>query len=365
MEQADLRPVVGARVWRGPDLAEREDDWTYRLSADDIAALDDAVARIAARDMDVLDITREQFPLFGLTDVLKGIEGDLQDGLGFKMIRGVPVERYDIREAAIAYFGIGSHLGEAVSQNSAGHALGHVCNLGFDPSLPTARGYQSANKLNFHTDPTDLVGLMCLRKAKSGGLSSIVSSGTVFNEMLELRPDLVKVLSETLYRDRRGEIPEGREPWYRLPVFNFRDGRLTTNYVRSTIEKAQRFDDVPRLTDAQREAFSLIERIATDPSLYLNMDFEPGDIQLLNNHYIMHSRTAYEDYPEPERRRHLMRLWLATEAGPPLADPYYEFMDKTDSGRPNGYLMPGVKLTAPLVVEDGGPGASEQRVANA
>ena len=127
MEQADFRPVVGTRVWRGPDLAEREDDWTYRLSADDIAALDDAVTRIAARDMDVLDITREQFPLSGLADVLKGIEGDLQDGLGFKMIRGVPVERYDIRETAIAYFGIGSHLGEAVSQNAAGHT-DRICN---------------------------------------------------------------------------------------------------------------------------------------------------------------------------------------------------------------------------------------------
>ena len=94
------------------------------------------------------------------------------------------------------------------------------------------------------------------------------------------------------------------------------------------------------------------------------MEFAPGDIQLLNNHYIMHSRTGYEDYPEPERRRHLMRLWLATEVGPPLADPYYEFMDKTGSGRPNGYLMPGVKLSAPLVVEDGGPGTSEQRFAS-
>lgn len=364
MEQADLKPVEGARVWRGHDLARREEEWTYRLNASDIAELDDAVSNIAALDMDVLDITRDQFALPGLADVLKRIEDELQKGLSFKMIRGVPVERYDIREAAIAYFGIGSHLGEAVSQNARGHALGHVCNLGFDPSLPTARGYQSANKLYFHTDPTDLVGLMCLRKAKSGGLSSIVSAGTVYNEMLKQRPDLVQVLTKTLYRDRRSEIPEGREPWYRLPVFNFRDGHLTTNYVRSTIEKAQRFDDVPRLTEVQREAFLLIESIAADPALYLNMEFEPGDIQLLNNHYIMHSRTAYEDYPEPERRRHLMRLWLATEAGPALADPYYEFMDKTESGRPNGYLMPGVNLSAPLVLEDGGPGGSEQRVAS-
>lgn len=363
MEQADLKPVEGARVWRGPDLAARANEWTYQLTEDDIAELDGAVAEILRQDLDVLDITQERFVLPKLSKTLARIQDALQNGFGFAVLRGLPVARYDIRQAATAYFGIGSHLGEAVSQNARGHALGHVCNLGFDPTLPTARGYQSANKLNFHTDPTDLVGLMCLRKAKSGGLSSIVSAGTVFNEMLKKRPDLAHILTQTLYRDRRGEIPAGREPWYRFPVFNFRDGHLTTNYVRSTIEKAQRFDDVPRLTESQREAFGLIESITADPALYLDMEFEPGDIQILNNHYILHSRTAYEDYPEPEKRRHLLRLWLATEAGPPLPDPYYEFMDKTASGRPNGYLMPGVTLSAPLDVEDGGPGASEQRVA--
>ena len=179
--------------------------------------------------------------------------------------------------------------------------------IGFDPSLPTARGYQSANKLNFHT--ANLVGLMCLRKAKSGGLSSIVSSGTVFNEMLKVRPDLVKVLSETLYRDRRGEIPEGREPWYRLPVFNFRDGRLTTNYVRSTMEKAQRFNDVPRLTDAQREAFLLIESIAT--TRYFISTWISSPATLIAERVVMHSWTARLS----RAGGNTYRLWLATEAG--------------------------------------------------
>ena len=180
MEQINLKPVNARSVWRGTELAKREEDWTYRLNVDDIAALDEAVSNITSKNMDVLDITQDQFALAGLADVLKCIGEDLQNGLGFKMIRGVPVKRYNIREAAIAYFGIGSHLGEAVSQNARGHALGHVCNLGFDPTLPTARGYQSANKLNFHTDPTDLVGLMCLRKAKSGGLSTrLVSSSMI------------------------------------------------------------------------------------------------------------------------------------------------------------------------------------------
>ena len=298
MDQAGLSPVEGARVWRGPDMATRSDEWTYRLSAGEVAELDAAVAEVQSRGLDVLAIRRENFALPKFGKILRRIQDNLQNGIGFAVIQGVPVDRYDTRQSAIAYFGIGAHFGEAVSQNAKGHALGHVCNLGFDPSLPTARGYQSSKKLNFYTDPTDLVSLMCLRKAKSDGLSSIVSAGAVFNTMLEKRPDLVQVLTETLYRDRRGEIPEGRKPWYRLPVFNFRDGRLLTNYVRSTIEKVQRFDDVPRLTEIHREAFALIERTAADPALYFEIAFEPGDIQFLNNHYIMHSRSGYEDYPE-------------------------------------------------------------------
>lgn len=365
MEQSELSPVEGTRVWRGPDIVDRSDEWTHRLSETEIAELDGAIAQIQSRGLEVLEIRKENFIIPELGRALHRMQDILQNGFGFSLLRGIPVERYSIEEAAIAYFGIGAHLGEAVSQNAKGHALGHVYNLGFDPTLPTARGYQSGNKLNFHTDPTDLVGLLCLRKAKSGGLSSIVSAGMVFNTMLEQRPDLVQVLSETFYRDRRGEIPEGREPWYRFPVFNIHEGRLTTNYVRSTIEKAQRFPEVPRLTELQREAFALIEKTTADPKLYLNMTFEPGDIQILNNHYIMHSRTEYEDYPEPGRRRHLLRLWLACDEGPPLPAPYYEFMDKTATGRPNGYLMPGVTLTAPLDPEDGGPGASAQRLADA
>lgn len=362
MNLTQLKPIDAARVWRGPQMAARSEQWTYRLDAKAIAELDTAIAQIESRAVDILQIRREVFALPSLGETLREIQHALQHGIGFAVIRGLPAQRYDIRKAAIAYFGIGSHLGEAVSQNAKGHALGHVCNLGFDPDLPTGRGYQSAKQLNFHTDPADVVGLMCLRKAKSGGLSSIVSSATVYNEMLAQRPDLVHVLTQTLYRDRRGEIPENCLPWYRLPVFNFRDGQLTTNYVRSTIEKAQRFAEVPRLTDTQREAFALIERTAADPALYLNMEFEPGDIQLLNNHYIMHARTSYEDFVELDKRRHLLRLWLACEDGPPLAEPYYEFMGKTQSGRPNGYLMQGVELSAPLTIEDGGPGASEQRL---
>jgi Taurine catabolism dioxygenase TauD, TfdA family len=363
-EQAVLMPVAGERVWRGPDMARQPQQWTIALDSSDIADLEAASDAAERGGLDVLELTRDSFRLPRFEPKLAAVRRDLQQGRGFVLLRGLPVERFRLEQVARIYFGIGAHIGEAVSQNAKGHAVGHVCNLGFDPRLPTARGYQSAHKLNFHTDPTDVVGLLCLRKARSGGESYIVSSATVFNCMLEQRPDLVEVLTRTLYRDRRGEIPAGCKPWYRLPVFNFRDGKLVTNYVRSTIDKAQRFDEVPRLTDEQLEAFALIEHLAASPALTLKMQFEPGDIQLLNNHFVMHSRSAYEDYPEPERRRHLLRLWLACDDAPALPSPYFEFMGKTASGRPNGYLMPGAELSAPLDPRDGGPGDSAQRIAS-
>lgn len=354
----ELSPVQGACVWRGSDMATRSDDWTYRLSENDVRELDAAIDIVLENDLSILDIRQDNFPLPGFGKVLSKIKDDLLNGVGFAVLRGLPVDRYDVKRSAVAYFGIGAHLGEAVSQNAKGHALGHVRDLGFGESLwtvPTARGYQTAEKLIFHTDAPDLVGLLCLKTAKSGGQSRIASTGMAFNLILERRPDLARILTEITYRDRRGEIPEGREPWYRLPVFNFHDGRLLTNYVRSVIQKAQRFPEVPRLTDQQIEAFDFLDSTVSDPDVYLELEFEPGDIQFLCNHYIVHSRTAYEDYPEPERKRHLLRLWLACDDGPPLPAPYDEFMGKTASGRPNGYHMPGIKLIAPLDVEYGGP----------
>ena len=314
-----LSPVEGARVWRGPEMAARRDQWTYRLSSDHVAELDRAIENVLVQETDILDLRRENFALPTLSRALRDIQNDLLHGVGFSVLRGVPVGRYDNRQSAVAFLGIGAHLGEAVSQNAKGHALGHVRDLGLGESLwttPTARGYQTAEKLIFHSDASDLVGLLCLRTAKSGGLSRIASTGAIFNLILEARPDLARTLTEATYRDRRGEIPEGREPWYRLPVFNFHDGRLLTNYVRSVIQKAQRFPEVPRLTDEQVEAFDFLDRTAANPAVYLELEFEPGDIQLLCNHYILHSRTAYEDYPEPERKRHLLRLWMACNEGP-------------------------------------------------
>ena len=358
-----LHPVSTPQAWYGPDLARRPEEWTHVFSAEEAAELRAAIAAVEARGLDVTDIAPEAFPLPRLGSLLRRVRKDLLQGRGFSLLRGFPSDGLSPRQRAIGYFGIGAHLGRAVSQNAAGHALGHVTDLGFDYSQPTARGYQTNVRLPYHTDGADLVGLLCVRTAKSGGLSSLVSSTTLYNEMLKQRPDLVRVLMGPTYRDRRGEIPPGKGPWYTLPVFNPHQGLMIASYVRSAIRKAQRFDEVPRLSPELTEAMDFLDALAESPELHLDMELEVGDIQFVCNHYIFHSRTNYEDHPQPEARRHLLRLWLSCDDGPALPRVFDNYTGLDARGRPMGLYLDGGRLTAPLVPEDGGPGSSEQRLA--
>jgi hypothetical protein len=359
-----LHPVHGPQAWYGPDLAARPDSWTYVLSPAERSELLAAIARVEAQGTDVVDITEDVFPLPTLGPVLRGMRRELLHGRGFVLMRGFPVADVTPRQRGIGFFGIGAYLGRAVSQNAKGHALGHVADLGFDYSQPTSRGYQTNVRLPYHTDAADLVGLLCVRDARAGGLSSLVSSVTLYNEMLRRRPDLVRVLMGPVHRDRRGEIPPGKDPWYVLPVFNPHEGRMITSYVRSAIRKAQRFDDVPRLAPELTEAMDLLDTLAEDPKFHLDMTLCPGDVQFVCNHFLLHSRTSFDDYPELEKRRHLLRLWLSSDDGPALPAVFDNYTGLSARGRPMGLLLDGVRLNAPLALEDGGPGASAQRYAS-
>lgn len=325
----------------------KSEEWIYRLSADDIAELDEALAHVRRRGLDTLDVARADFPLPRLGAVLDGIHRELLEGRGIVLIRGLPVRRYSMADTATVYWGLGTHFGQALSQNAKGHVLGHVRDLGYDHRDPHVRVYQTTERQYFHTDSCDLVGLLCLRQARSGGLSAIISSVTVFNEMRARHPDLVPVLFEPFETDRRGEVPEGMEPWFAVPVFNWHAGRLSTMYVRRyrvgpTLPRGAAShaapDRGPRVFD------SLLE----DRALNLFTDFEPGDIQLLHNHQILHDRTGDVDWPEPERKRHLLRLWLAPSDGRPLPECYVPRYGSVEIGRRGGILVPGTTLTVPL-----------------
>ena len=316
----ELRPVAGRNVWNGPEMAQRT-DWIRPLTTCEIDAFEAAVARLDGTGIDIADIGPAALNAPVLRSLAAEISQAVLHGTGFILLRGVPVERWTPRQCAIAYFGLGAMIGEPVSQNAMGHILGHVKDIGYDYQRPSHRGYQTAARLPYHCNSSDIVGLLCVKPSRAGGLSSIVSSGTLYNEMLRQRPDLAAELVRPVYRDRRDEVPAGADPWYAVPVFNpMPDGSLVTTYVRSAIRKAQRFPEVPRLTPALDAACDLLDSLAESPDIHLDMEFRPGDVQFLNNHWILHSRTAFEDFPEIERRRHLLRLWLACADGPMLPE---------------------------------------------
>src|SRR6476646_10317124 len=221
-------PITGPSAWLGSDMRGREAEWSYRLSPSEIAEIEAALKLVQARGLDIADIRREDFPLPTLGPVLDRLRAEVLDGRGFVLLRGVPIEDRPIAESAAAYWGIGSYFGSARSQNAQGHLLGHVYNLGGSSATnPNIRSYATAERQNFHIDRCDVVALLCLRRAKAGGLSAIVSSMTVHNVMAARRPDLLERLYQPFPVDRRGEVPEGKGPFYAAPVFNPPHGHVS------------------------------------------------------------------------------------------------------------------------------------------
>jgi hypothetical protein len=346
----DLPPEqTNDAAWYGPEMARR-DDWLMPLSAGDIAEIEAAVRPLAAGNADIAAVTRHDFPLPELGPKLKArAVAEVLGGRGFLLLRGLPVERWSTRESATAFYGLGAHIGSARSQNGKGHVLGHVRDLGLKADDPNVRIYQTSARQSFHTDSSDIVGLLCLKTAQSGGLSALVSSTTIFNEMRLRRPDLLKLLFEPIATDRRGEVADGQLPYFRIPVFNWHQGFLTAIYQRQYIDSAQRFADAPRLTPAHVEALDLFDSLAEDPKLHMFMEFKPGDVQLVHNHTLLHDRTGFVDWPEPERRRHLLRLWLAPDEARPLPPIFAERYGSLVPGDRGGVMVRGTKLHAPLV----------------
>jgi Taurine catabolism dioxygenase TauD, TfdA family len=302
------RPLDVAAAWRGADLAGRS-DWVVRLTPEQIAELENAAAAAARRGLGLEDGREVDFPLPGLAPVIRDWARELAQGRGFVLVRGLPVERWGDERAGLVYWGIGQHLGEPGAQNPQGELLGHVVDSGEDAANPFVRRYRTAGDIAFHCDLADVVGLLCLRASRKGGASRIVSSVSVYNELLRRRPDLVGRLYEPFCLDTRDEQGDGRMPYVPVPPCRY-DGRtLRTFYHSDYFRSAVRHAEVPPFTDEEKTLLDLYEEIAASPELYLDMTFEPGDIQLISNHFILHARTAYED--DPRHRRHLLRLWLS------------------------------------------------------
>ncbi|TDP64026.1 TauD/TfdA family dioxygenase [Roseateles toxinivorans] len=341
--------IEGPSAWFGPDMAARSDEWLLHFTETELAEI--ASASLAYGEADIASMRREDFPLPSLRPRLQAILAELLNGRGFVLLRGLPVQRWSLRQSAVAFYGLGLHLGRARPQNAQGHVLGHVKDLGLSSDDPRVRIYQTHERQTFHTDSSDIVGLLCLQTARSGGRSALVSSVTLYNELRRLRPDLAALLFQPLATDRRGEVPAGGKPFFEIPVFSWHAGLLSAIYQRQYIDSAQRFADAPRLGAETVEALDLFDALSNDTRLNFMMSLEPGDLQFVHNHSLLHDRTAFEDWPEPERQRHLLRLWLAPESARPLPPVFAQRYGSLVPGERGGVTMVDLALNAPLAVD--------------
>jgi hypothetical protein len=235
-------------------------------------------------------------------------------------LRGLPSDRFDLADNRLLFWAIGTHLGVARPQGKASQLMSDVRAAGGQYRGTGGRGYNTNAELDYHVDGTDVVGLYCLQVARSGGLSRVASSVAIHNEILCRDPALVERLFQPFPYNRQNEEAEDEPPFYMAPIYSLRDGHFAARYIRNHIRSSQARTDTPRLTDLDHRALDIIQDLAETDEFRFDMVLERGDMQFLNNHVLIHSRTHFEDFEEPERKRHLLRLWLSVPGGRPLCE---------------------------------------------
>lgn len=310
--------VVDPANWKPHDL-ERDPRWLFRLDEGEVHALRflaQSLRQIAGDDPNRLHaLPAHAFDCGAFTKKLRAIRSELKDGYGAALIRGLPMTELHAWEAAAIYWAIGHGIGTPCANNPQGDMIGHVTDLGKTQKEMNSRGYQTREELAFHSDQSTIVGLLCVRAAKTGGISKICSSVAVYNELLERSPKSAEVLSQPLCWSKMGEVDQGERGYYESPVFSFLNGMLCTSFGPLHILKGHRLPGAPAITQKQREAIDRVKALSEE--LHYAMELQPGDIQLLNNLVAFHSRTEYEDWADSSRKRLLWRLWLnATDIRP-------------------------------------------------
>lgn len=321
MEETVLnRPLTGSDAWRGTDLQEQR-SWITCFSAEELNELDRLVGTLARYQENPLTLQRKDFTVPLLSARFEHVRNEIEGGRGFQLLRGIPVGRYSLAQNKTLFWALSLLLGDPQEQDGAGNLMHSVTNTGKRvENSESTRGYETDDELTFHNDGGDAFMLLCLKTAASGGISKLVSVSQLFNEILRRDPSIVQVLQEPFYFDTRTQHKDGQR-LQAVPIMNFFGGKLSALYKRKYIETAQRFPETPRLTPEQVTALDLLDEICADPSVHLSFSMEPGDIQIGNNYTIFHSRTKYQDHPEPEKRRHLLRTWITLPNGralPPI-----------------------------------------------
>ena len=307
-------PIINPGSWVGRDFANPE-DWLTVWSAQAVSEINTATRELETANRVAGHFDQNQFVIPSAESEIQSILDDLENGKGFAIVRGLSISEMDQSDCEALFWGVVNHFGNPVSQNAKGERLGHVIDLGLDANNNKVRNYQTSAELFFHNDACDVLALMCLQPAKTGGQSRLASIPDLFNAMFEQDESLTRELFLPFTFDRRGEPgrpDEDQNPYYLLPVFNYYAGYLTARLTpRSYIHSAQRFKNAPRLSKRMGMALDLMEEIVIRPEISFSFEMEAGDIQLINNYCVFHSRTEYEDFHDPGQKRHLLRTWLS------------------------------------------------------
>jgi len=297
--------VTDATAWKGADMA-RDPGWIVTLNERQLDELKSAADACIGRGLREIDVKPADFAMTTMAAELKTWAHELAHGRGFLLVRGL-TKAWSDAQIRTAFWGMGLYLGSPISQNSYGDMLGEVFDEGVKMGSGKVRGYRTNQHLYFHTDRCDIVGLLCQRPAKSGGLSSIVSSTRVYNEIAQAHPEyLGPLLNGYIHLN----VEEGGDlSTYRVPVFSGQDGVLSARILRNSVEAAIKMGRA-QYTELETAALASLDACANRADLRLDMMLERGDIQLINNYTIMHARTEFEDFEEPHLRRRMVRLWL-------------------------------------------------------
>ena len=299
-------PITETSAWRGEDMTGRT-DWIIHLQPAHIAEIETAMRFAMASGIEVTQLKREHFQIPGVESEIARWSHELQSGRGFLVVRGLPVECYDDYEVRTIFWGLSLYMGTALSQNSYGELLGDVYDEGVKMGQGKVRGYRTNSFLMFHSDRADVVGLLCLHKAKEGGVSSLVSTMAIHNEMLKQHPEYLPPLYNGLLYVN---IEEGGDySQWRVPIFSVHNGVLSSRCSRNTIESARKMG-IAKYSELEIAALLYLDELAADPKLRLDMDLQRGDMQFINNYTTLHSRTEYIDHEDKKLRRHMVRLWL-------------------------------------------------------
>jgi hypothetical protein len=342
-QSSDLQ---GACVWKGAEIS-RSRRWIREFPAALLEQIDFATDK--ANGLDWRQVNRRNFPLPDAQAFFADVREELENGCGMVKIRGLDVGRYGEEQLRRIWYALGSYLGTPMYQNRLGEMMRDIRDEGMGlgaklygatvdasgkPFLSSGARTLSAGQLRFHTDRCDVVGLLCVRQAYEGGVSKLASSATVYNEMRRRRPDLHALLCRPIPRSRFGEEAGGEHVIYDLPIFGVRDGKLTSHFSLTYIEYAQMRPNARKLTDAEHEAIRMLMDVAQEECF--EMRFEPGDIQLLNNHVIYHGRTSFKDDESRGQSRMLMRLWLSVPNSRALPDDHAVLWGDVGAGKPHG-----------------------------